>query len=133
MTKKALQSSGGRISGDGADRSYEMFQPRKIKRGCNCQSCNHPETTGQVPERVIDPRKYFDFCTKTVCVDECIADDILALWQAGIFTRHSCCNHNNFDHADVALYDINDMAEAAIILRKSRRDWRVFAHTQPTT
>jgi len=96
---------------------------------CNCVSSNQPIHTQTAPERVLDPRKYFDFCTKTVCVDECIADHILSLWQSGIFTRHSCCNHNQRDFAEVALHDIEDMQSAAFILRKTGRDWRVFAHT----
>lgn len=96
---------------------------------CDCISYNKPNEASSTPERVVDPRPYFSFCTKTVCVDECIADDILALWAAGIFTRHSCCNHNEKDFAEVALHDIEDTAQAAKILRKSGRDWRVFAHT----
>lgn len=97
---------------------------------CNCQSSNRPDRPGDVKERVLDPRPYFDFATKTVCVDDCIADDILELWQAGIFTRLSCCGHNLTAHADVALHDIDQTADAVAILRRTGRDWRVFAHTE---
>ena len=105
---------------------------------CDCISYNRdtPGATG-TPNAVLDPRKYFGFCTREVCVDACIAGAILSLWKAGIFTRHCCCYHNKTNYAEVALHDIDDMAAAVRILRQTGRDWRVFAHTEtplnPTT
>jgi hypothetical protein len=34
------------------------------------------------------------FTCKYVCIDKCIASEILDLWDAGIETTGCCCGHN---------------------------------------
>ncbi len=96
---------------------------------CDCQSYNQPETTGTVPEVILDPRPLFDFATKTVCVDACIAEQIMSLWQAGIFTRGCCCGHNR-DFPNVFLHDPTDAVDACRVLSKDPRQWRVMFYTR---
>lgn len=92
---------------------------------CDCQSYNLPETTGNVPEVILDPRPHFDFATKTVCVDACIADQIEALWLAGVFTKGCCCGHNK-DYPSVFLHRAADAELAEKVLAADIRQWRVM-------
>lgn len=64
---------------------------------CTCRSSNRPDI-GETPETILDPNEYFDWDSPVdkVAVDECIADEVLALWEAGIWTKGSCCGHNDF-------------------------------------
>lgn len=52
-----------------------------------CYSYNW--TTGWVPNRVeVNP-----FTGREVCLDACLADQVLRLWAWGIRTYASCCGH----------------------------------------
>lgn len=62
---------------------------------CDCFSYNG--NFGSVPQRIMDPMLYFKWGShvEPVAVDECVADEVEALWKAGIWTLNSCCGHNN--------------------------------------
>lgn len=36
----------------------------------------------------------FTHGTKTICVDSCLATEIIKLWEAGVMTTGCCCGHN---------------------------------------
>lgn len=94
---------------------------------CNCQSYNRPESTGSVPEVVLDQARYFpDTGRPRVCVDACIAGMIEALWTAGIRTRACCCGHNGlFGPPSVFLDDPKDAEAAVSVLATDPREWHV--------
>ncbi|WP_306150660.1 hypothetical protein [Roseovarius sp. MMSF_3281] len=93
--------------------------------GCDCESSNQPDTTGNIPETILDPRPYFDFTTKTVCVDACIAEQIEALWRAGVWTRGCCCGHNKRG-PEVFLDRAEDARKAAEVLAGDSREWKIM-------
>lgn len=95
---------------------------------CDCHSYNG--YIGTDPEVILDPRPYFPGTTKTVCVDACIADEIKALWSAGIWTGGCCCGHNGYfgeDRPSVIIYQGYNAAKAKHILSEidPHRDWKV--------
>ncbi len=92
---------------------------------CDCQSYNRPENSGSIPETVLDPRPYFAFATKTVCVDACIADQIEALWKAGVFTRGCCCGHN-LQGPEVFIDQPSEVEMACSVLAYEKRQWKVM-------
>ncbi len=65
---------------------------------CRCRSYNQPELGGDAPEAILFPAAVGaprEMCDRRgVCVDSCIALEILALWRAGVITYGSCCGHN---------------------------------------
>lgn len=101
---------------------------------CDCRSYNGSEyLAGSIPERILPYRKYFPESTReTVCVDDCIADMIVSLWEAGVMTVACCCGHNG--HAPIANGNANvmisDPKQAAlaheILSNDSRRWWVTF-------
>lgn len=46
-----------------------------------------------LPQRMIDWYAMQGINKRTVCVDDCLADEIKALWQWGIITTGCCCGH----------------------------------------
>lgn len=85
---------------------------------CDCISYNRPDLGGSKVSVV----------RRGISLDPCIADQIEALWDAGIETVHSCCGHNGaFGPASVGVLKSNDYLRAISILLKDRkRPWRVF-------
>ncbi len=53
---------------------------------CNCHSYNWQ--LGVEEERMVE------LSGKTVCLDDCIADTVIALNRSGYHTVSSCCGHN---------------------------------------
>lgn len=94
---------------------------------CNCHSYNWG--IGTVPEKVFDPNDFFPFKdkTKTVCLDDCIADQIASIWSAGIWTRACCCGHNR-EAPSLVLHDKSDAPRVIEILKRidPKRNWRVM-------
>jgi hypothetical protein len=79
-----------------------MTVPRQ--RRCNCFSYNGQ--TGTVAQRLMDPRPYFQpSWPAEVAVDECIANEVLALWIAGIWTLNSCCGHSGSKRRAIVIED----------------------------
>ncbi len=105
-------------------------QPNNYKK-CNCWSYNDviKNTPQHTPVAVLDPRPYFDFTTKTVGVDACIAPIIERLWREGIWTRGCCCGHNR-DSKSVVLDNPEQIGKAiTIILEMSDMcEWRIHAN-----
>ena len=96
---------------------------------CDCKSYNQPEKTGSIEEVIIDPRPYITGATKAVCVDACIATQILELWACGIETAGSCCGHNRtIGPPSVFLVDPRLAAKAAKVLSSIDvdRDWQIL-------
>lgn len=71
---------------------------------CNCYSYNW--CVGETPEVVLEvPKDLLPIIRReTVCVDACMADDIKALWKAGIVTHGACCGHSRIP-ASIVLDD----------------------------
>lgn len=100
---------------------------------CDCQSYNRPAVTGGTIPRALPYREHFPHSShETVCVDDCIADAVEALWKSGIETVHSCCSHNGqfFPYPSVGVRDPAKVPQAAEILRAFRPEWRLFVDTR---
>ncbi|HEJ7836565.1 TPA: hypothetical protein SMH97_004061 [Serratia marcescens] len=65
---------------------------------CDCHSYNADD--GTVPNVILEVpdniRRYTDG-RERVCIDACIADAILHLWERGLPTLNSCCGHNKHE------------------------------------
>lgn len=72
---------------------------------CECKSYNRPEDTGDVEAIILDPNEYFDWDepAKLVSVDACIAEYVVKLWKAHIWTKGSCCGHNGMFPRNIVL------------------------------
>ena len=83
---------------------------------CDCISYN-----GQTPaqegtaEVVLTAPDWITQERRTIPVDACIADHILALWDARIWTQSCCCGHNGKYPRSVVV-DQSDHAAAQAIL-----------------
>lgn len=97
---------------------------------CLCKSYNDPQAYQTVENRILT----YPFTGKTVCIDDCIADTILFLWDKDIQTVGSCCGHNQ-DHPSLVLEQesAKDNTIAAVIqaIRDSGdlRDWDILSWT----
>ena len=94
---------------------------------CTCRSSNRPDI-GETPERILDPNEYFkwDVPAKKVAVDECIADEVLALWKAGIWTMGSCCGHNDFWDRSIILDEGVIVIPFSLVSKKTKlQQWRL--------
>lgn len=96
---------------------------------CACISYNQPKPWQTDPEIILDPRAIFPAATKTVCVDACIADNILALWRAGVWTRGCCCGHGK-GFPEVYIDKAEHAAMAAEVLSRDPRQWRIAFYTE---
>lgn len=107
-----------------------------IQDKCTCQSSNRPDI-GKTPETVLDPNKYFDWNTqhKKIAVDSCIADEVLALWKAGIWTKGSCCGHNDLNSRSIILEDGQDAKKAISLVTKATKlkQWQLVDLGKTTT
>lgn len=66
---------------------------------CNCENIEVGSYDNQV--ELIPPKHMADYkalyqpgTAPTICVDTCIADEVLDLWAKGITTTGCCCGHN---------------------------------------
>ena len=95
---------------------------------CNCYSYNGD--FGSEPPTILNPNHYFNWShtAKKVCVDACIAEEIEALWEAGIWTRGSCCGHGEYGNANVVVAKREDPEEAVAVLKEidPEREWDVL-------
>jgi hypothetical protein len=67
------------------------------KLSCSCQGVDTGSYNNQVT--LVPPPHMAAYKKKqggapTICVDTCIADEILNLWSMGITTTGCCCGHN---------------------------------------
>ena len=96
---------------------------------CDCYSYNGD--FGSEPPAILNPNHYFNWShtAKKVCVDACIAKEIEALWEAGIWTRGSCCGHNGeYGNVNVVVAKREDPEETAEVLEEvnPNREWDVL-------
>jgi hypothetical protein len=100
--------------------THKKTKERIKKKKCNCYSSNRPDIGGDTPARIIDPNEYFkwDAPAKKVAIDECIADEVLALWKAGIWTKGSCCGHNGYWERSIILNEGEDPKKAFPLVSK---------------
>jgi len=101
---------------------------------CSCLSYNWD--IGTVPNVMLPAPSWSS--QESICIDACIADAILALWDEGIQTGASCCGHGGFvpdwiDGAvphgpEVIVMDNEDAELAARVLRRvdQSRHWKVL-------
>ncbi len=96
---------------------------------CDCRSYN--AQIGTVEERVLKVSDYYKKCTNkelTICVDNCIADQIIMLWENDIWTQGCCCGHNDmFGNPSVIIDTAEDPKIALELLDKydPDRQWVV--------
>lgn len=77
-------------------------------------------------ERIVEPPAYWKWHHPTICVDSCIADEVLALWAEGIITLGSCCGHGK-RRPSLVLNEDRNMAELARqALASSDRNWELL-------
>lgn len=111
-----------------AGRRGEMTGDRE--RACACISYNQPQPWQTVPERVLKCPEWamalFQNARATICVDSCIADSVLALWGARIWTYGSCCGHGDPAKRAV-IVDRGDRGRARRVLDRVDETVRVGA------
>lgn len=96
---------------------------------CRCISYNQPQPGQTERDIILDPRPLFEHTTKTVCVDACIAENVMDLWRAGVWTRYSCCGHGH-DYPSVFIDRPEDAVKAYDVLSKDGRQWRIMIYTE---
>lgn len=82
---------------------------------CNCRSYNLG--LGETPERVVELPSFAGGEFETVCIDECIADVILELWNRELFTLGSCCGHN-LKNPSIVIPNVDNAEEYKTALRE---------------
>lgn len=93
---------------------------------CSCISYNRPQPYQTTPSRILTTPDWAQHHRETISVDECIADTILALWDARIWTLNCCCGHNGeFDRG--VIVDRSDRERAAAVLRSMGETAQVLA------
>ena len=104
---------------------------------CDCYSYNGE--VGTVPAKILQVPKEWQWEKENVEVDACIADQVLALWDAGIVTLSSCCGHEGQDiphwpdtnprKPSVVLSEGAQAREACDLLKKidPDRTWTIFS------
>jgi len=91
---------------------------------CDCHSYN--KDSGTVKEIILNTKDFFDHKEKTICVDACISDQIIALWSEGIWTLGSCCGHNK-DVPNVIIAESASPELAHKVLKIwDDREWKVL-------
>lgn len=82
---------------------------------CDCISYNRPEPYQKTPSRILTPSESLGLGKETICVDACIADQVEAMWAAGVATLSTCCGHNGqFDRHVVVVPEHAEKAKAAL-------------------
>lgn len=69
----------------------------------------------------LDPNSHFPEVTtpaKLVGVDKCIANEVIALWRAGIWTKGSCCGHNGKVKRSIIIENWQDAEKAKRLVGK---------------
>ena len=103
---------------------------------CKCISYNLPEkqqTDASVVMRLPFPNKPVgepEVPHKKVSIDFCIANTIKHLWENGIYTKGSCCNHNK-GKPSIVVNEKTTKEEAdkirKIIKEVDGRDWIIYS------
>lgn len=95
---------------------------------CNCHSYNRD--TGSEPEAILDMAQYFpgtEDAKEQVCIDACIAKTVESLWKERIFTRGSCCGHNNRPPSVVLESAIDAEKARKVIAEVDNREFDLLA------
>ena len=92
---------------------------------CNCRSYNQPEESQEVPE-IILPKPKWSSKTNGICVDACIADAIVMLWDNGIITRGCCCGHNKLNPSVIVDESEDPIETLHLLTEYDDRDWNVY-------
>lgn len=104
-----------------------------MKYSCSCKNVEFGSYDNQV-ELSLPPHmatyKHKQGGAETICVDACLADEILHLWDLGITTTGCCCGHNKGDeypYIGVEEEDIEAMISMGYAIQQnqlhpSRRD-----------
>jgi hypothetical protein len=59
---------------------------------CNCKNIENGSYGNQI---MIPKPNHIKYNNSMICIDRCIADEIISLWRLGIKTTGCCCGHNN--------------------------------------
>jgi hypothetical protein len=89
---------------------------------------------GTVEERILYPKHIYTDKTRAICVDECIADVVLHLWERGVVTYGSCCGHNGLIGKPSIIIDDNASIAMvkqirAVIKEVDNREFEIFSST----
>lgn len=80
---------------------------------CDCKNVNVGEYTNQTTLKVptlLYNSKYFS--NEYICVDTCLVEEIIYLWDNGIRTTGCCCGHNKLiPYIGVIEEDVDKMIE----------------------
>lgn len=85
---------------------------------CKCISYNQPQPWQTVGSRILTCPEWaseHENARATVCVDECIADTVLALWSERIWTYGACCGHGDPENRAIII-DRHDREAARKVL-----------------
>lgn len=100
---------------------------------CDCISYNRPDLGGKNAPRLLRPPSWS--VKPLVEVDDCIAEAVMAIWNAGIITLGSCCGHNGKLGKPSVIVHQEQVKAAVAILSAERnleaewapRGWEVLA------
>jgi len=96
---------------------------------CECISHNAPDWSGGTqPEAILPMPKWLNPQkeSRSVCVDACLKEVILALWETGIGTLGSCCGHNKERPDIVLVFGTDPQRVREILQRFPKRDWKLL-------
>lgn len=96
------------------------------KLTCSCISYNQPKPHQTVPSRILAPPRWANSSRDGICVDECIADVVLALWDARVWTMGSCCGHGDVTRRAI-IVDRSEREKAAKVVRDMGDDAQILA------
>jgi len=111
----------GNFHGATLDNAIMAVRKALTARKCNCKSHN-TGTGGFNNEIVLTP----PFLDRTICVDSCIADDLVGLWDAGFVTFGSCCGHN-LKKASIIIDPEKAELASSYLKNMSDKEWDVFS------
>lgn len=75
---------------------------------------------------IVPKPEWSDRQNDTICLDACISDAILMLWENGVQTLGCCCGHNRMP-PNVVIAESADGQRAIELLRKNDgRQWEVM-------
>lgn len=99
--------------------------PRLNGSMCNCKSYNGFNNAHDgVEERILSAPSWSGK-QNGICVDACIADAILMLWENDVVTMGCCCGHNKIPPS-VIITGSDDPAEVLRLLKENDgRNWTV--------
>ncbi len=89
---------------------------------CNCEDVEFGTYANQASIKF--PFYPLSSVDETVCVDNCILEEIKELWEKGIQTTNSCCGHNKLPGSIIVIHEhIDKMLELGYVQEGLPAKW----------